>query len=158
TYLQRGRSRWLVAAGAAAGVAFVFKQNLAAFVLMGAMWFLAVAERHLPPVSGPRPLSHLLAPAGLLARLARVAVPVIALLLLPLSALVLVRPYLSPLVFALFVLPLVALSAAAAGALAWRGPAPPAPPEGARLLGREEGFYARLVLLLAGFVAVTLTW
>src|SRR5688572_14999568 len=115
-YLDSGRARWLVGAGAGIAVAFAFKQNLAAFLLMALLWLLAVAERHLPPtVRGGEPLARV--PSGALA-LGRVCSQWLATLLLPLSALVLVRPYVSPLVIALFVAPLTAL--ALAGVALWQ--------------------------------------
>src|SRR5207249_1010561 len=53
-FAERGGSRWLVASGVASGVGFAFKQNLAAYGLMAALWFLVALERFLPPVTLPR--------------------------------------------------------------------------------------------------------
>ncbi|HET7769784.1 MAG TPA: glycosyltransferase family 39 protein, partial [Chloroflexota bacterium] len=142
-YLDGGRARWLAGAGAGIAVAFAFKQNLAAFLLMALLWLCAVAERHLPPLSGGGFQLPLPRPA---LTFGRISAQWLATLLLPLSALVLVRPYLSPFVLALFVAPLAAL--ALVGALRGFG--------GAALTG--PGFYARPLLILAGFSALTLPW
>ncbi len=170
-YLATGQGRWLLAAGAAFGIAFAFKQNLAAYGLIAALWFLVVAERDLPPVWTPRPLPQLpLRPrsSALLTRAARVAVQVAALVLLPLTAAAIVRPYLSPLVATLYVLPLAALSVLGATHFIYRthpdtiagGGTSVIPMAGGHglYLGRDAGLAARPLLVLLGFSAVTLTW
>ncbi len=53
-YLQTGLGRWLLVSGLASGVGFAFKQNLAAYGLMSALWLVVVAERHMPLVPAPR--------------------------------------------------------------------------------------------------------
>lgn len=240
-YVQRGGGRWLFAAGVASGVAFAFKQNIAVYGLMAALWLLVVAEAHLPRLTLPRMLGalgrgrgaawswrspgspagsqeppqavdprdkehepaghrfHVAAPSSARAsardreqvavqgaawstdraaggsylarvwRLVRVtlraSLQVAALALLPATVAVLVRPYFSTLVANLFVLPLAALSIAAAALFTLRRPAPEAPlpevsPEvcAERALGRDASFYVRPLLLLSGFGAVTLPW
>ena len=150
-YLDGGRARWLFWAGVATGVSFAFKQNLAAFLLMALLWLLAVAERSLPSIArNEGALTRV--PRGLTTGM-RVAAQWIATLLLPVSALMLVRPYLSTLVVALFVAPAALLAAVTAPVLpngADRRTMPQA--------GRELSFYARPLLVLAGFTAVTLPW
>ncbi len=143
-YMDTGRWGWLVAAGALSGVSFAFKQNLAAYGLIAALWFLVVAERRLPPLGVPWKLPVLSRRLDLALRL---AVQVAALVLLPLTAAVIVRPYFSALVGTLFVLPLLVLSAVAAARIL---PHPAAP--------FSPGFLARPLLVLAGFGAVTLPW
>ena len=53
-YLQTGLGRWLLVSVLASGVGFAFKQNLAAYGLMAALWLVVVAERHMPLVPAPR--------------------------------------------------------------------------------------------------------
>jgi hypothetical protein len=53
-YLQTGLGRRLLVSGLASGVGFAFKQNLAAYGLMSALWLVVVVERHLPLVPAPR--------------------------------------------------------------------------------------------------------
>jgi hypothetical protein len=187
-YLQRGQAQWLVTAGVATGAGFALKQNTALFGLMAVLWLLAVAESRLAPLRLPRWLAWpgprqrppgdaaLGSAAGSaggrrltatrLALAARVACQVAALVLLPLSAAALIRPYFSPLLFVFFVLPLVTVSATAtrwvtfgtpAGA-APPGQAPPAPPGDGPVLGRVASFYARPLLVLGAFGAFTLPW
>lgn len=162
-YLRDGRGWWLFAAGITGGVGFAFKQNLAAFGLMAALWLLVVAERHLPPLAAPwgapgsggRPLGS----AGRVLALPRPAVQLAALLLLPLAALLLIRSYLSALLVVLLVLPLAAVSLA--GAVHWmlRGEAAGTGGlVGSATLSRAASFYARPLLVLAGFATVTLPW
>jgi hypothetical protein len=163
-YVDGGRAGWLVVSGVASGVSFAFKQNLAAYGLMAALWFVVVAERYLPPVAAPPAGRRLLAGsrAERLLAIARVPVQVVTLALLPLTAAVIVRPYWSPLVAALFVIPLAALSVAVVPLLRgqpdpWVGTPQPRPPADG-WLGRDAGFLARPLLLLAGFAVVTLPW
>jgi hypothetical protein len=172
-YLDDGRRRWLVACGVATAVGFAFVPRLATAGLLATLWFVAVAERHLPAVrlpgrSGraPPPARVAARPGGAgrswwapAARAGRVATQVAALILFPLAGAALVRPHVSALAAGLFVLPLAALSAFAAAEVVRRDPtgeATPRPP--ASGLGREAGFYARPILVLAGFGAVTLPW
>ena len=161
-YMDGGRARWLLVSGAASGVGFLFKQNLAAYGLMAALWFVVVAERYLPPVSLRWPGGTYGVTPGAVRMLAwcRVATQAGALALLPLTAAVIVRPYLSPLVAALFVIPLAALSLAALPLLGWRRPPAASEEAGPRsdMLGSDAGFFARPLLLFAGFAAVTLPW
>jgi hypothetical protein len=147
-YLDGAKARWLFWAGAGIAVAFAFKQNLAAFLLMALLWLVAVAERQLPLAAGSDGFLERM-PRRVLA-FGRGAQQWLATLLLPLSALVLVRPYLSPLVIALFVAPLALLAVAGVG-LWWRA-------ERSAPTGRELSFYARPLLILAGFGTVTLPW
>jgi hypothetical protein len=146
-YRDSGRARWLFWAGVATGIAFGLKQNLAVFVLMAALWLLAVYERWLPPVTTRR------APHRWPAAPLRVIGTWTALAALPLAGLYLVRPYLSPLVAALFVAPLAALSLLAV----WHARARVSTGE-ADAPGRELSFCARPALVLLGFGAVTLPW
>jgi hypothetical protein len=178
-YIRAGRGRWLIAAGAAAGVGFAFKQNTALLSLMAVLWLLAVAESRLAPVAapllprrrrpgprptgprptGPRPTGP--RPTGPAAA-GRLGAQVAALVLLPLAAAVLVRPHLSGAIVGLFVLPPAAVSAVAAVWLlrvTGRATGGGRPPGGeAPALGREASFYARPLLVLAGFAAVTAPW
>lgn len=149
-FLDAGRARWLFLAGAAIGVSFAFKQNLAAFLLMALLWLLAVRERSLPVVAHDDG-ALTAAPRRVLAG-ARGATQLVATLLLPLASLILVRPYFSGLVAALFVAPLAAL--ALMGAPPWR-------PRGGVALapaGRELSFWSRPVIMLVGFASVTVPW
>jgi hypothetical protein len=146
-YLKDGRALWLIGAGVCAGIAVSFKQNLAAYTLMAALWFVVVAERRLPPLKSP-----LRWRAGRFTAAARVAVQVAALALLPLTAAVIVRPYMSTLVAALYILPLAALSTL--GGIICLARRPAAPPEA------EDGaaFFLRPLLVLAGFSVVVVPW
>lgn len=169
-YLATGKGRWLIGAGLASGIAFAFKQNLAVYGLIAALWFLVVAERRLPPVWTPRHLRPRPLPptlAGHVARGAAVAVQVAALLLLPLTAAVIVRPYFSPFVAMLYVLPLASLSVFGATRLVYRAPVAAAsdgqavivpPGERGAYLGRLASLFTRPLLVLLGFAVVTLPW
>lgn len=209
-YLRTGRGRWLFAAGLASGVGFAFKQNLAAFGLIAALWLLIVAERHLPllaaPWGGPsrRPMrdrrdddtpamepseahegvatvvprwSRERAPGTgrwgfgtvadaiplsrtpVVATAVRRVIQAITLLLLPLTATLLVRPYLSVPLFTLLVLPLAATCAVTASCLTFRSQVAVADePKGRAVLSREARFYARPLLVLAGFGTITVPW
>jgi len=105
---RRRRAAWLVLTGVLGGLTFLSKQNAGIFFLWGTSGFLASCPDN-PPGEGERE-----PPIG---RAARVGY----LLLIPLSALFLVRNYLGPITLALFVAPLAAL--AALGARAHFGPA-----------------------------------
>jgi hypothetical protein len=182
-YARSAQARWLFVAGIAAGVGFALKQNLAAYVLLAALWLLAVAEQRLPLIRlparrrgrtagwedavGPPVAPGLTIPRhtsngashGRMLRGTRIALQVLALAGLPLAALYLVRAYFTPLVGVVFVLPLAAVSLAA-GARLLRAEAAgtAATLPAAASLGREASFYARPLVLLAGFGAVTLPW
>ena len=146
-YLKDGHVLWLIGAGVGAGIAVSFKQNLAAYTLMAALWFVVVAERRLPPLRSP-----LRWRAGRLTAGVRIAVQVAALVLLPLTTAVIVRPYLSALVAVLYILPMAALSTV--GGIVCLTPRREAPPYG------EDGaaFFLRPLLVLAGFAAVVVPW
>jgi hypothetical protein len=89
----------------------------------------------------------------------RIAVQLAALVLLPFTAGVLVRSYFSSVVAGLLVLPLAAVSLAAATGVAFRGHAAVQNAcLGRVVLTRESSFYARPLLLVIGFSAVTVPW
>ncbi len=160
-YLRTGKARWLFLAGLASGGAFAFKQNLAAYGTIAALWLLVVCESQLPPLWRPHG-RHQTLPARRV-RWAVVAARRLtqgaALFLLPATAAVIARPYMSPLVAALLVVPLVA-----AGIAAWVVVRRSAVRDVG--LGRwpfhgwqhEVAFYVRPAVLLAGFLLVTLAW
>jgi hypothetical protein len=168
-YLRTGRLWWLLLAGTACGLAFAFKQNLAAYGTMAALWLLVVFELRLPPVrlslrlrrhgpldEAPPAVARRRSAGPVLLAIARTGVQAAALVLLPLVATVIALPYMSSLVAGLFVMPLVALSGI--GLLqVMRGFAlPPAAQPGS--LDRDTSFYLRPAVLLIGFTAVTLAW
>jgi|GEM_PF-6248223 len=162
-YLREGRLLWLLGAGISFGVAFAFKQNLAAYGTMAALWFLVTFERRLMPVRllsfrhppavsiAPRP------PTGWLLTALRTLTQIVALVLLPAIPAEIARPYMSPLVAILFIVPLVFLSLLGLVHIV-RGLRSPAGQARPGELGREISFYLRPVVLLAGFGAVTLSW
>jgi hypothetical protein len=158
-YVQDGRGGWLLAAGVASGVGFAFKQNLAAFGLMAALWLLVVAERELPPPAAPGGRAGGALPGGgpgpavAVMAATRLAIQVAALVLLPVMAAMLIRAHWSELMLAIFVLPLAAVSGVAAARLALHGA-----DRAGTTLRREVLFYARPLLVLAGFGAVTVPW
>ena len=132
--------------GPSPGVAFAFKQNLAAYGLIAALWFLVVAERRLPPLERPLEAARPLPPArprpapGGAGGRPRPAAPHgggdrPALLL---------RPGRHP------------LRAPPAGPLGRRRRRASCPT--ARGAPVSRGFLARPLLVLAGFGAVTLPW
>lgn len=179
-YLSTGRGRWLFVAGLASGVGFAFKQNLSAFGLIATLWLLVTAELHLPPLAmlwdrpSPRPVRDATPDATAayatawrgphswmlaVATVARPALKAVALLLLPLTAALLVRPYMSVHLLILLVLPLVATAAVVASYLSFRGQDAVVEESQSRVvLSREASFYARPLLVLAGFGVITLPW
>ena len=154
-YVRTGHLRWLLACGLANGVSFAFKQNLALYGLMAALWFLAVAERFLPTVRLPRPVASRVAGwlPEWLAWLVIRSTQFVALLLLPTVALAIVRPFLSPQTLLLFVFPMLALSVFAATRVVG-GPRAAA----GDLQEAAVAFLFRPLVVLLGFVAVTLPW
>jgi Dolichyl-phosphate-mannose-protein mannosyltransferase len=89
----------------------------------------------------------------------RIAVQLAALVFLPLTAGVLVRSYFSTVVAGLLVLPLAAVSWAAATGVAFRGHATVGNAcPGRVVLTREASFYVRPLFLMIGFSAVTIPW
>jgi len=96
---------------------------------------------------------------GSVASRLRIGIQMAALALLPLAAVLLVRSYFSIVVAGLLVLPLAAVSWAAATDVAFRGHAAVETPSlGRVVLTREASFYARPLLLMFGFSAVTVPW
>lgn len=158
-YAQHGRGRWLFGAGVGAAAAFAFKQNLAAFAVLAALWFLVVDHPSLPALwRAPRP--RRLAQPSRAAALAGGALRLFAVPILPLAAAVLLRRYLLPEVVALFLLPLVVLALLA---LRREG----ADLEQAGEPGRRQDqttwldvlqLLGRPALFCAGFAAATLPW
>ena len=155
-YLSGRRAWWLVGAGLCFGVAFAFKQNLAAYGLMAALWLLVVFERQLPPLWRSRGL----APdrrvgswgARLLFRALRAGFQASALVLLVLVPAMIALPFMSGLVVGLFLAPLAALSVVGlASILAGAGTGEPT-------YRRELAFYLRPTLVMVPFLAVTAVW
>ncbi|HEV2122339.1 MAG TPA: glycosyltransferase family 39 protein [Chloroflexota bacterium] len=171
-YVRHGNAWWLLAAGIAAGVGFAFKQNLAAYGVIAALWLLVVCERALPLVEIPF-LRHV--GRGTKDEGQRTSIPlrlstfvlrlvqVLALALLPLTAAVIVRPYWSAFVATQFVVPLLALSLVAVWWM-WQGryahvlPAHLADAGARGLASRVLSFYVRPIIFLTGFSAVSLVW
>ena len=153
-YLRGRGAWWLVVAGLCSGVAFAFKQNLAAYGLMAALWLLVVFERQLPPLWGGVGSGNRVAWWGLrfLFRVLRAGVQASALVLLVLIPTMIALPYMSPLVAALYLVPLGALSALALASIAIGAGTTPV------TYGRELAFYARPALMLIPFAAITAVW
>jgi hypothetical protein len=160
-YLKTGSARWLFLAGVASGGAFAFKQNLAAYGTIAALWLLVVCESQLPPLWRPHGRHQTLPRRQLRWAVvaARRVTQLAALFLLPATAAVIARPYMSPLVAALFVLPLAAVGVGA-WAVVRRSAVREAEHGRWPFHGwqREAAFYARPAILLAGFGLVTLAW
>ena len=153
-YLRGRRLWWLVAAGAWAGVAFAFKQNLAAYGLMAALWLLVVFERQLPRLGGGMAPDRRVGWWGmrLLFRTLRAGFQASALILLVLVPTMIALPYMSPLVAGLYLVPLAALSLLGLLAIVVGAGT------GAPTYRRELAFYARPALVLLPFTAVTAAW
>ena len=166
-YVRTGRAGWLFWSGVASGVSFAFKQNLAAYGLVAALWLVVVASGHLAPVAIPRPLGwaverelRWLPPrqVRLFLRLTVRGQQALALLLFPLVPAVITRPYWSPLVLALFTLPLAALSGFAALTLMKSEKRRLKHEHAESCFSRHSSFFIRPVLLLTGFAVVSLPW
>ncbi|HEU5316281.1 MAG TPA: hypothetical protein VFX49_09245 [Chloroflexota bacterium] len=148
--LRSGSVVWLAASGVACGVAFAFKQNLAAYGMMAALWVLVVYERRLRPFPPDREIGAW--PARWLARVVRGGVQAAALVLFPLVPIMIALPNMSPLVAGSFIAPLVALSLVGLASIA-RGSG-----RTRVTYGRELAFYARPAVVLGAFGAVTASW
>ncbi|HET7769712.1 MAG TPA: glycosyltransferase family 39 protein [Chloroflexota bacterium] len=153
-YLRGRRAWWLVGAGLCSGLAFAFKQNLAAYGLMAALWLLVVFERQLPPLWDGFGSGRRVGWWGVrwLLRLLRSGVQASALVLLVLVPTMIALPYMSPLVAALYLVPLGALSALGVLAIMMGLGSSPV------TYGRELAFYARPLLVLVPFAGVTAAW
>ncbi|MFN8524962.1 MAG: hypothetical protein U0821_17850 [Chloroflexota bacterium] len=128
-----GRRVWIVAAGAAAGLTFAFKQNVGAFAALGVGAYVLL---------GPRS-----APGGWAVRAAALGYS----LLLPVAALVLIWPAINALVFAVFVIPLAVTVALAALARPRTG-------RGAVLSDGLGSVLGDGVVAAAAFFLTTLAW
>jgi len=149
-YTRGGGVWWLALTGVAAGVGFAFKQNLAAYGLMAALWLLVVCERRLLPLPWGR---HVGSPAlrwGF--RTARAGVQAAALVLLPLVPAMIALPYMSGVVIGALIAPLVAVSLLGLWRIVRDAGRTPV------TYGRELAFYVRPLVVLACFGAVTAAW
>lgn len=153
-YLRGRRVWWLLAAGVCSGVAFAFKQNLAAYGLMAALWLLVIFERQLPRLGGGRGSDRAVGSwrLRLLLRTLRAGVQASALVLLVLVPTMIAMPYMSPLVAGIFLVPLGALSLMGLLSIAVGAGT------GQATYRRELAFYARPALVLLPFMVVTAAW
>lgn len=144
--IEGGPDRWLIFAGAAAGLSFAFKQNIGLFIVLAATAFLLFHPSDLPRGQARAPLSRLLGPpqAGWLWPFVRV--PYVLAVLGALTWLLL--PYLEPRLAVVFLLPMFTLAVAGLAGLV----------RGAEETDALPATVRRLAWLGGGFLATTLVW
>jgi hypothetical protein len=112
--IETGRDRWVLLAGAAAALACAFKQNIGLFTLLAASGFLIFHSPDLPPGRAFMRLPTAAKPVTARATAVAWMTMQVGFALLLLAALVwLLRTHIEPRIATVFLLPMVALAAAA---------------------------------------------